>query len=54
MRPLCRVDGPSPSMPDCYDIDVELPMVPQPRTAEAVATPEADAQLAKVMGCSFV
>ena len=35
-------------MPDCYDIDVELPTVPQPRVPEAVATPEADSQLAKV------
>ncbi len=43
-----RVSGPSPSTPDCYDIDVELPTVPQPRVPEAVATPEADSQLAKV------
>ncbi len=43
-----RVSGPSPSLPDCYDIDVELPTVPQPRIADAVATPEADGKLAKV------
>ncbi len=42
------MSGPSPSLPDCYDIDVELPLVPQPRIADAVATPEADARLAKV------
>ena len=25
---MCRPSGPSPSIPDCYDIDIEVPLPP--------------------------
>lgn len=33
----CRTDGPSPSVPDSYDIDIEVPL-----TQPAVAAPLLD------------
>lgn len=43
-----RVSGPSPGVPDCYDLDVELPLVPLPKPADLMALMDADPDVAKV------
>ena len=40
--------GPSPTLPDCYDLDVELPLVPLPKPADLMAVMDADPDVAQV------
>lgn len=43
-----RASGASPTLPDCYDLDVELPLVPLPKPADLMAVIDADPDVIKV------
>ena len=43
-----RVSGASPTLPDCYDLDMELPLVPLPKPADLMTAIDADPDIALV------